>query len=120
MMSEDFLAFCDRQMGKLDDISRSMQSRVTERPPPASAGAPVTCPFCAATMKPGRIIIDVAWETFFVFGIGLNDGWFQPDSGGEREKILPFNRPRRGFHCPECAAAVLAAQRSLPRSESSE
>jgi hypothetical protein len=74
---------------------------------PGSAPKPLDCPQCGSPMQPGQVRLHGDCGTLFMFGFGLEHGWFQPDSAGKEEKVLHTTKPRRALKCANCQTVVI-------------
>jgi hypothetical protein len=99
----------DKQIERLDDRIEKLRKHVPEATTshPDASSPPLTCPCCGLAMQAGKVLLHGTLGTFLALGMGLENGWFQPDAGGAEEMVLHSTKPRRAYLCERCRTVVL-------------
>ena len=86
-----------------------LQRRYPAERPAAGEPAPLTCPSCGGTMRPGTAGVRATWLGFLFVGLSCQHLFFRP-AGGDRKSdrvIVGSGESSRAWRCETCGATLV-------------
>jgi hypothetical protein len=100
----------DEHLQRLDRRIESLRQHLSGMPS-VHHGEPLlpprNCPCCGQALVAGQVRLHGDLGTLLAFGLGLEDGWFQPEDGGAEERVLHTAKPRQAYRCAHCQTVLL-------------